>query len=59
MNNPFKKDNSKVIIPIIIGAAVASAVTYVLLSDNCTQIRKSLSNSLIKGWNTVKENNPV
>lgn len=59
MNNPFKKEKSKIIIPIVIGAAVVGAVTYVLLSDNCAQIRKSLSESLIKGWNTVKENNPV
>ena len=59
MNNPFKKDTGKVIIPIVIGAAVVSAVCYVLLSENCTQIRKSLSDSLIKGWNTIKENNPV
>lgn len=59
MNNPFTKDNTKAIIPIVIGAAVIGAVTYVLLSKNCSELRKSLSESIINGWNTVKESNPV
>ncbi len=59
MNNPFKKDNNTVIIPVVIGAALAGVITYVLLSENCVQIRKSLVETLIKGWDTVKENNPV
>jgi gas vesicle protein len=59
MKNPIKKDNSDLLVPIVIGAAAAAALTYFFLADSTSELREKLTDNVSKGWDAVKEKVPV
>jgi hypothetical protein len=55
MKNSIEKNNSQVLIPVLIGAAAAAALAYFLISEDTAEIRGELSVSLEKVWDDFKD----
>ncbi|GAA4322304.1 hypothetical protein GCM10023149_22540 [Mucilaginibacter gynuensis] len=54
MKNPFKKDNNKYLVPVLIGTVAAGAAAYFLLSGNTSELRNKLSENIDKGLSDLK-----
>jgi gas vesicle protein len=59
MKNPFKTSETNILVPVVIGAAAAGAIAYLLLSDNASDLRSKITDNLDKGWRTVKDKVPA
>ena len=55
MKNPSEENKSQVLVPVLIGAAAAAAITYFLISEDTAELREVLYGSLGKVWEGVKE----
>lgn len=58
MNNPLEKKDNNLVLPIILGAAAAAAITYLLISEDGTEIREKISATVKDGWKSVQEQLP-
>ena len=58
MNNPLEKDNSSLIVPIIIGAAAAAAITYLFVTEHGKELRGQIAETASKGWEDLQEKIP-
>lgn len=59
MKNPFKTTETNILVPVVIGAAAAGAIAYLLLSDNASDLRGKITDNLDKGWQAVKDKVPA
>lgn len=59
MKNPFEKDNSNLVVPIIIGAAAAAAIAYLFVTESGAETRNRIADSVDKGWDTLKKKIPA
>jgi hypothetical protein len=48
-------DRTKLLLPVLIGAAAAAGIAYLLISDDTAELREQLENGLGKIWGSVKE----
>jgi gas vesicle protein len=55
MENPIENKKSQVLIPVLVGAAAAAALAYFLISDDTSDLREEVGESLTKVWDTFKD----
>ena len=48
-------DKTKLLLPILIGAAAAAGIAYLLISDDTAELREELEESLGKVWGSLKD----
>ena len=58
MNNPLQKKDTNLVVPILLGAAAAAAITYLFISEDGTEIREKISATVKEGWKSVQEQLP-
>jgi gas vesicle protein len=59
MKNPFKPQKINILVPVLIGAAAAGAIAYLLLADDTADLRGKITDNLDKSWRIVKEKVPA
>lgn len=58
MSNPNENESGKVIIPLLVGAA-AGALAYLFVSNTTSESGEKLTETLSKGWASLKEKVPA
>ena len=48
-------DKTKLLLPVLIGAAAAAGIAYLLISDDTAELREELEESLGKVWGSLKD----
>ena len=48
-------DKTKLLLPILIGAAAAAGIAYLLISEDTAELREELEESLGKVWGSLKD----
>jgi hypothetical protein len=47
-------DNTKLLLPVLVGAAAAAGIAYLLISEDTAELREELEEGLGKIWGNVK-----
>ena len=55
MENPLENKKSRVLIPVLVGAAAAAGIAYFLLSEDTAELRDELGESLTKIFHNFKD----
>lgn len=58
MKNLLEKENSNIVVPIVIGAAVAAAVTYLFVTEHGKELRGQIAEGATKTWSDLQEKVP-
>ena len=48
-------DKTKLLLPVLIGAAAAAGIAYLLISEDTAELREELEESLGKVWGSLKD----
>ena len=48
-------DKTKLLLPILIGAAAPAGIAYLLISEDTAELREELEESLGKVWGSLKD----
>ena len=58
MKTIAKRSSNGILVPMLVGAAAAAAVTYLFLTESGSDLRTQYTGKLVEEWDAVKEKYP-